>query len=338
MMTQSPFLDADELGDLPTAPRPVFSVVIGAYQAEATIARAVESALAQTSPPAEVIVCDDGSTDGTAAALLPYEAYIRIVRQENAGGAAALNTAVRHASGDFVSILDADDWYEPERLERLADLAAARPELDILVTDAHLVLDDKVVGLFTEVAPFAREAQRLAILDRCFILHPAVRRAALLTAGGFDESLRISYDWDCWLRLLFAGAVAGIVEEPLHNYRITPSSLSANRPATLRERVLMLEKAGMRQDLDAEERNELARSLATQRPRALLAEAEAALRSGKPGRRRAAAHVAVAKGLPLRTRWKSLAAAIAPRAAGRRLERRDAETGWSHVARVITGA
>ena len=120
---------------------PSFSVLIPAYQAERFVVAAVESALAQTRPPLEVIVCDDGSTDGTREALEPYRDRIVYLRKENGGEGSAKNAAARAASGDFVVLLDADDTYLPERLEALGQLAAARPDLDLVTTDAFIEVD-----------------------------------------------------------------------------------------------------------------------------------------------------------------------------------------------------
>ena len=108
--------------------RPTFSVLIPAFQAADTIAEAIESALSQITPPLDVIVCDDGSTDDLASAIAPYRDRIEFIRKEHGGGASALNGAAASARGDFVAILDADDVYAPERLDALGDLAAARPD------------------------------------------------------------------------------------------------------------------------------------------------------------------------------------------------------------------
>jgi hypothetical protein len=118
-------------GELERGPAPTFSIVIAAYNAAGTIAEAVESALAQTLPPIEVIVGDDGSTDRTAAVLGPYRERVRYFRQEHRGVAATRNAALEIARGDFFAVLDADDAYLPERLEALAALSATRPDLDL---------------------------------------------------------------------------------------------------------------------------------------------------------------------------------------------------------------
>ena len=214
---------------LEPGPVPSFSVIIAAYQAAATIGEAVDSALSQTLPPVEVIVCDDGSTDDLEAALAQYRERITVLRQENRGAAAARNAASRAARGDFVAILDADDVYMPERLEALGALAAARPDLDILSTDTYFEVEGELAGRFNDQRhPFAIADQRTEILRRCFILYnAAVRRERLLELGGFDETLAQAEDWELWIRLILAGSRAGTVDEPLARYRMTPDSLTS---------------------------------------------------------------------------------------------------------------
>jgi predicted SAM-dependent methyltransferase len=316
---------------------PSFSTITAAYQAAETIAETVDSALAQTVPPLEVIVVDDGSTDGTADALVPYRDRIILLSQENRGTAAALNVATRHAHGDFVVILDADDVAAPERIEALTELAAGRSDLDILSTDAYLEAAGEIVGRFFETTPFAITDQRLAILERCFIAWPAVRREVLLAAGGLNESLRIGHDWECWIRLLHAGATAGAVDEPLLRYRVDTRSLTGDRVGALRDRVQVLELASQL-DLSTEERFAVGRYLRRRRTRVVLAETEQALRGRADDARRRALQAAVAAGVPSHLRVKALAAVVAPALAGKRLERIAEKTGRSRITRDLPSA
>ncbi|HEU0304871.1 MAG TPA: glycosyltransferase family A protein [Gaiellaceae bacterium] len=312
---------------------PSFSVVLPVYDAADTVAEAVESALDQTVPPLEIIVVDDGSTDDLDRSLEPYRGRIGLVRQENGGCAAAFNAGLWRARGDFVAQLDADDAFEPERLAALGELAAGRPDLDLVMTDTFLEAGGRVVGRYCEETPFAVEDQRLAILRQCFVFFPAIRREVLVAAGGHDETLRLGPDWDCYLRLILAGSRAGLVDEPLYRYRISSQSLTGDRAAALAYRVRVLEKAASNPDLRVEERPHLRRSLDYHRRRALLAEAEAALRAGDSGARHATLALVRARGVGGRTRLKALAATVAPRWAGRRLEARAAGTGESHLTR-----
>ena len=316
-------------------PVPTFTVVIAAHNAEGTIAEAVESALGQTLPPLEVIVCDDGSTDGTAAALERYGDGVSYMRKQRGGVASARNAALARAKGDFFAVLDADDAYLSQRLEALAQLGVARPDLDILCTDAVLEVEGQGVARFGEDTPFEIADQAAAILERCFCVAPAVRRRKLLDAGGFDESLYTGSDWECLIRLIHAGAVAGLVDEPLYRYRIHNQSVTADRPRTLGHRVAFLERVRQTYDLSQRERLALARSLSRQRASLALAEAEAALRARSPDARSRAFAAARMRTVGFRSRVAALAAALFPRAAARVLERRDAHSGRSRLRRPL---
>jgi hypothetical protein len=322
-------------GENPTRPAPTFSVVVAAHNAAETLADAVESALAQTLPPLELIVCDDGSTDDTAVVLEPYRDRITYFRKERGGAASARNAALAIAKGEFLAVLDADDAYLPERLEALVDLGSARPDLDLLCTDAFFELDGRVVGTFGEACPFEIVDQRAAILERCFCAWPAIRRTTLLRVGGFDESLRTGSDWECAIRLLHAGAAAGLVGEPLYRYRVHGASLTADRARTLQDRVRFLERVARTYDLRESERATLAASLAAQRASLVLTEAEAALRARAHDARSRALAAVRSPGVAFRSRAAALAAALAPRTAARALERRARGGGSSRRGRSL---
>jgi hypothetical protein len=262
---------------------PSFSIVITAYEAAGTIAAAVRSSLEQTHPAHEVIVVDDGSKDDLAGALAPFESQIEVVRKQNGGGASARNAGVAAASGDFMAILDADDTYRPRRLEALAGLATARPDLDLITTDARFIVDGEGVGSFSAHNPFAAGDQRRAIFANCFVGGwPAVRLSRLAEVGGFDEEMRIAYDWDCWLRLILHGAAAGLVDEPLYDYVLHSGSLASSRVASLWERVRLLEKAAASPDLRPEEAQPLAAAIRWRRNEAVREETKAVLDGAMP--------------------------------------------------------
>ncbi|MEO6423460.1 MAG: glycosyltransferase family A protein, partial [Candidatus Nitrotoga sp.] len=116
-----------------SAPR--FSVIIPAYNARDTLARALDSVLAQSWPAFEIIVIDDGSIDATAEVAASYGDKIRYLRQDNAGVSAARNHGARIASGDWLVFLDADDWYYPDRLKWHGEWIARDVNLDFLTGD-----------------------------------------------------------------------------------------------------------------------------------------------------------------------------------------------------------
>jgi glycosyltransferase involved in cell wall biosynthesis len=283
------------------------------------VADAVRSALEQTYPPAEVVLCDDGSTDDLDTELEPFRDRITVIRQKNQGEGAAKDTGTRAATADFVAFLDGDDTYEPERLEALADLAVARPDLDILATDAHVRVGNEIVRTVYEGAwTFAEVDQRREILERCFLLgHSAARRTRLHEVGGFDRSMRTVADWDLWMRMILDGSRAGFIPEPLATWRVREGSLSTFRVDLLSGSVRTLERAAARNDLSPEERHAVERSLRSWRRDLALAYAQEGLLERRPGTWRDLLRIGVSRGVPFRTRVKVLASGVAPRLASR---------------------
>src|SRR5262249_18875688 len=169
----------------------------------------------------------------------PYTDRISLIRQSNGGEGSAKNAGARAASGEFVTILDADDEYLPGRLQALSHLTVARPDLDILTSDAYLEVDGRRVRrAYTDAWRFEDGDQRAALLDRNFIFgHVAVRRESFLAAGGFDEGIRWTTDWDCWIRMILGGSRAGCLTAPLATYRVRETSLSSDRRQLVAGRV-----------------------------------------------------------------------------------------------------
>src|SRR4051794_33266044 len=124
---------------------PFVSALMAAYNAEPFVAEAIESALAQDWPEErlEVVVCDDGSTDGTAAVvqsyLARYPGRVRLIRQANGGPCAAVNTALAAARGEWLGILDADDAWPSDRLRVQGDVLHARPAVGLVYGDMRVV-------------------------------------------------------------------------------------------------------------------------------------------------------------------------------------------------------
>ncbi|HEY1689362.1 MAG TPA: glycosyltransferase [Solirubrobacteraceae bacterium] len=316
-------------------PVPSFSILIAAYEAAAFIAEAIESALAQTVPAHEIVVCDDGSTDDLEAALAPYRERLVVVRQENRGEGAAKNTAAANASGDYLVFLDADDVYLPTRIEALGAAAAARPDLDILATNAGIEVDGNVVReAYDATWRFEVEDQRRGILERNFVLgHAAAKRDRFFAVGGFDDQMRTVADWDLWLRMILSGSRAGLIPEPLARYRVRAGSLSTDTPAMLRGGIRCLERAALHADLSRQEHSVLAQAMRHRQRRLALVEAQEALRQGRPHARRGLMRIAVGGGYGLRTRLKAMASAAFPKHAAERLTQRQRDS-WVGAAGV----
>ncbi len=303
----------------PAAARPTLGVIIAAYQAAGTIGDAVESVLGQTLPADEIVVCDDGSTDDLEAALAPYGDRLVLIRKQNGGAGSALNAAARAAHSEFVVELDADDAFAPERLEAIAALAVARPDLDVITTDAVIEVDGEPVGTYRGRHGFEIDDQRAGIMRGCYFGWPAIRRARLLAIGGFAEDLPISSDWDCWIRLILGGSLVGLVDRPLYRYRMGHPSLSTDEAKTTRENVAMLTKHLESGLLTPEERAIASEGIDFNAHQAALLEAREALVAGRADARRLSRSIVTGTGFSLPTRAKAAFAALAPGLAGRLL-------------------
>lgn len=213
--------------------RPGVSVVIPAYNVAEYVGEAIESALAQTYPNVEVVVVDDGSTDSTAAVIDSYRNEVVVVSQENQGLASARNAGIRSASGELFALLDADDLWLTDRLDRLIPVLEARPEIGMVTSDSY-VMDGRVPTerrsyVHRRRRPFpASEDEQIAEIARFNFLFVSVvfRRELVDRCGMFAEGLRRAEDYELWTRFLLSGSRAAFVDEPLGYYRVRPGSLS----------------------------------------------------------------------------------------------------------------
>lgn len=184
------------------------SVVIPAYNYSRFVPQAIESALRQTLPALEVLVIDDGSTDDTAKVVADRfgaEPRVRYIHQANAGLSSARNTGIRHARGEFVGFLDADDLWKPEFLaEVMARFTRLPPEFAIIAARSELVTLD---GALLPRKPFNRlDDREFTVADILFKSRFApsatvVRKSVFAELGDFDTTLRSSEDRDMWVRI-----------------------------------------------------------------------------------------------------------------------------------------
>lgn len=314
-------------------PVPSLAVAIATHNNGKVVSRAIASALDQVPAPAEVVVCDDGSSDDTAEALAGWGDRIRVVRHATARGeAAAKNAAVARTTCEIVVFLDADDEFLAGRLAAISAAFAERPDADIVTTDAYLVHRGEVLGRwYGPDNPVPGQDQRKALLSRNPVFgHAGVRREAFLRNGGFDESIRHATDWDCWLRMVLDGSKIVVVDRPLAKYHLHGGNASADRVAMLSAAVAFLERAAQHSEL-SEEESSLARASIVQRRRWLDRERiKAALADpSRPPLRDLAAPVLDDRGQPLRTRVLVRAVLLVPwpARAARRLQDRYWWTG-----------
>ncbi len=218
------------------APVPLVSIVIPAFNAERHIAETLGSIAAQSLRDFEVVVVDDGSTDGTVDTVFQFADRLPLVvhRQPNAGPAAARNRGIRAARGRYCAFLDSDDLMLPERLAAQVEVLAAQPDLGLVHTDL-MTFDDRGVIHHSRRA-FSNPCGGM-VLDRLlmdnFITTSTVMAptSRLVEAGLFGEGRRISEDFELWLRMAARWPIA-YVDRPLVQYRRRPGSLSDDKLTT----------------------------------------------------------------------------------------------------------
>ena len=225
---------------------PRVSVIIPAFNAEATLSQALQSLAGQSLVDWEAIVVDDGSTDATfdlAQRHAMHDPRIRAMRQVNAGASAARNAGIAHARAEWLVFLDSDDWLARDHLVRLSEAldthgasiafggyALVRPDGGTIAVESCAGIADR---------PFDVFAQRSAAAINCFML----RRDLVLGVGGFDTSLRTCEDWDLWQRVARTGARFIAVPAVLAYVRVRQDSLSNDRRWMIRDAVEVISRA-----------------------------------------------------------------------------------------------
>lgn len=180
------------------------SVVIPCYNGAAFIRQALESVLEQTYPNIEIIVVDDGSTDGSAAIVRRVAPQARIIIQPNRGEGASRNRGILAAAGEYVALLDADDWWEKELVARQVEVFLDHPETGCVYSDfAHSIDGESQGSRHARLAPRPEGQVYQRLAEGNFVSASAImiRRSAFSVAGLFDPKLKSAADYDMWLRL-----------------------------------------------------------------------------------------------------------------------------------------
>jgi len=194
---------------------PNVSVIIPTYNRWPMVGAAVASVLAQSYRDFELIVVDDGSTDGTSTELIQFGSQLRYFRQERSGVSAARNVGVRQSCGRLIAFLDSDDLWQPDKLKIQVHFMKNSPEVQICQTDEvwfrHGV---RVNPRIKHRKPSGDIFERS--LDLCLVSPSAVMltREVFDRSGGFDESLPVCEDYDLWLRIARDYPVP-LIEQPL---------------------------------------------------------------------------------------------------------------------------
>lgn len=203
---------------------PTYSVVIPSYNRAAYLTTAIESALGQTHPPLEVIVVDDGSTDESLKIARGFEKPVTVVEQENRGVSAARNRAMDLARGDWLAFLDADDMWEPEKLERQLRAATGDPDIVCVFTDFYAFGEDRDRTIERRPDHTNDPDYRVKMLCEYSVLpSTAIVRAGALGHLRFPVGVTDSEDMIFFVELRERGPFLH-VPEPLTGYRILETS------------------------------------------------------------------------------------------------------------------
>jgi glycosyltransferase involved in cell wall biosynthesis len=215
---------------------PAVSVVVATYNYGRFLAGAVESVLTQTFRDLEVIVVDDGSTDGTNTVIAPFlcDRRVRYLHTEHIGQPAAKNTGIRAARGRLLAFLDADDVWLPPKLEMQIALLKENPTVGV-VYSRRLLMDESGQPLEYEQPALFRGRVLDAMFRNNFVCFSSalVHRRVVTHVGHFDESLPLAIDYEFWLRAASWYAF-DYVDEPLVHYRTGHASLSRRTEERLR--------------------------------------------------------------------------------------------------------
>jgi Glycosyl transferase family 2 len=306
------------------------SVIMPAYQSESTIGASISSVLWQTYEDVELVVADDGSTDGTRDIVKGFGDRVRFVERPHTGAAAARNAALHESTGELLSFCDSDDVLFPKHIDALVEAHAG--DGDIVTANALWMYPNGVLpGRTVHGRRFpAPEEQRMAILQRNFVSPMSIfPRALIEEVGVFREELEPAEDLAFWLEAIFSGYRIRLQPRPLALYRWSTSGLSGRREEVDAAVTRVLEHTARRSDLTDEERRYLELRLSTEPPSALVRRADAAIRDGRY-REAARLFEQAARLVPIERPivWKARLLTLAPRLAGsllrarqRRLER-----------------
>lgn len=247
------------------SPPPLVSVVVAVFNAAETLGQTLDNLLLQTYANLEIIVIDDGSTDASPAVLRQYEGRIRTVRQPNGGLPAARNTGCKLAKGEFVVLMDADDFCAPDRVAIQVRALQHYPEAVICDSDFSAFRGGAHVSpsyggvYYSEIGrhpdglaskyrrrdvhdwrasspePHGTPAEVVTLVGNVYpelafgnFIHPPTvmfRRDALYEAGLFDETIRYNCDWECFIRVSRLGPVVHVCL-PLLHYRLADEQMS----------------------------------------------------------------------------------------------------------------
>lgn len=225
---------------------PTISVIIPTYNRAHLLGRAIQSVLEQTYRDFEIIVVDDGSTDNTEEVVKSFnDERIRYIRRErNKGGAAARNTGIKAARGEYIAFQDSDDEWSPQKLEKqMAVFKRAPLNVGVVYTGFWRIEGNKKVYIPHVMIRQKQGNIHNSLLEGCFVAASTaiVRKDCFTKVGAFDERLPCFQDWELWLRISKYYHFKCINEPLVLSYQ-SQDSISANKNAVKNALKLVLER------------------------------------------------------------------------------------------------
>lgn len=203
---------------------PVVSILTPVYKGERFIGHAIASALRQTYSHIELVIVNDGSPDTSAEVIRPFlsDPRVKYIEQTNSGVAAARNTALAYATGDYVGFLDQDDEWLPDKLALQVSFLQSHPDIALVhgrqvsMDDSGSILDRDFINIEAvsgHCFPLLFDKNRIAVLT------VLARRSAITEAGGFNPRASRADDYELWLRIALKHPI-GFIEQPVARYRV----------------------------------------------------------------------------------------------------------------------
>lgn len=224
---------------------PRISIIIPAYNALRFLPQTVASALAQTWQDFELLVVDDGSTDATSAWVAQHpDARVQLIQQTNQGAATARNTGIAATRGAYIAFLDADDLWEPTKLEKQVECLEAQPKVGLVHT-AIRYIDENNREINRELGTQGDGDvwKEVVVYNpvRCGST-PLIRRACFEKVGVFDPGFSFAEDWDMWIRIA-AHYHFAVLNEPLVLYRQHEDNMTKGYQAIMPNFIRIIERA-----------------------------------------------------------------------------------------------
>jgi glycosyltransferase involved in cell wall biosynthesis len=205
---------------------PTVSVIVPAYNVEPYLREALESALAQTVPPHEIVVVDDGSIDGTGAvadAVAHEHPLVRVAHQPNGGPAVARNMAIELSTGEYLAFFDADDVMLPDRIEQQVGYLLAHPEVGLVIGAVELMAEP---GAAFSAAFLKHELGAQEHADGINLMAMTARAHLFDVLGTFDPSYRLSEDYEWVIRAYTRDVAIALVPRVVMRRRLHHSNIS----------------------------------------------------------------------------------------------------------------